>query len=208
MKSKKFLFKMILLLLSVIVLIPILVFGVIFLFSLPSCSKPILKGNLFDDSVLKKYSLQFLERPDAEEESQYIGDTTYYYTGYIADESYFTEYVERQFGGFKSSDNTYACFKQKVYADMLNAGYHYLVELSDNLSDYVNDSAAPDTSYLFFYSDKPTNDMEFVAGKGYSMGDGRLEITLNNRGERCKITVSLTVSHTTNEYPGAFITNI
>lgn len=155
-----------------------------------SCDK--LRGNLFDERVLKKYEISWLEKPqNAVNENQYIsGETLYVYECEIDDKETFEKYVQNVFNNFKERNYTVAHFVRYVNA-MINGSYLEVAE-SEKLSDYIRDNDSF-VNYSFYYSTETVEEMEWGdMGGTKKFGNRYLEIKLpNNINENGKLQMRI-----------------
>lgn len=156
-----------------LVLVVFIILSIIFF---TECQLP-LRGNLFDKSVLNKYELGWLEKPEyARSESQSIEGRYYTYRCEIENIDEFESYVEKVFNNFKVKKYTVAHYVKPVDA-MLNGSY-CVVTASDELDDYYEDYDGG-VNYVFYYSTKSLNEMEQI-NTAKKFGDRHLEIRLLN----------------------------
>ncbi len=125
-----------------------------------SCDK--LRGNLFDEKVLKKYEVSWLEKPkNAINERQYTEGGLYVYECELnsVDECEF--YAEWVFNNFKLNDCTVAYAYEMVRYQMFDT--YYRLEVSDNLIDYRSSADLKTdnlANYEFYYSTKSVEEMQ------------------------------------------------
>lgn len=121
-----------------------------------------LKGNLFDEKVLKKYEVSWLEKPkNAINERQYTEGGLYVYECELnsVDECEF--YAEWVFNNFKLNDCTVAYAYEMVRYQMFDT--YYRLEVSDNLIDYRSSADLKTdnlANYEFYYSTKSVEEMQ------------------------------------------------
>ncbi|MCM1441405.1 MAG: hypothetical protein NC131_19695, partial [Roseburia sp.] len=152
------------------------IFFVLIISFIAGCDLP-LRGNLFDEKILKKYEVSWLERPqNVTNEEQYIESDCYNYKCEIEDVDEFESYVEKVFISFKERNYTVAYLVGVGSYDMVFS--YFKVAESDNLFDFCRDpdSSVPAIHYLFFYSMQSTNEMKSSFG-GKEMGSRHLCLT-------------------------------
>lgn len=136
-----------------------------------------LRGNLFDERVLKKYEISWLEKPkDAVNEKQYISGSFYMYECEIDDKETFEKYVQNVFNNFK--ERNYSVAHYVSYVNAMIKGSYLVVAESDKLSDYIRGTDSV-VHYSFYYSTETVEEMEWSSmGIAKKFGNRYLEIIL------------------------------
>lgn len=117
-----------------------------------------LKGNLFDEKVLKKYDISWLEKPqNAVNEKQYSDSDSYNYECELKSVEESLSYIEEVFNNFKERNYTVAHSIRAV--DNALQDLYYEVAESNNLTDFCEENNIS-YFYKFFYNSKPLNEIE------------------------------------------------
>lgn len=144
-----------------------------------------LKGNLFDEKVLKKYEVSWLEKPkNAINERQYIEGNFYIYECQLNENEQFENYTERIFQLFVSGGYTlgYEASKYNYGDEFWNSDEHSLIKFSNNISDYRSTSTKW-SCYIFYYTLQPKDALEPLHD-GLNMGSKWISIRIKNEPEK------------------------
>ena len=142
-----------------------------------------LRGNLFDERVLKKLEVSWLEKPEnITNEEQYIHENwCYIYECDLENQSTFERYIENVFSKFVNYNYTLGyCVDIYNYGGSLwDIDERYRIKFSNNLEDYKKLQQG-NTRYEFYYTKKSVEKLKPLYD-GFNMGSRWIRFELKNQ---------------------------